>query len=147
MGSNDMAENRLRIGVAGLGRIGWAFHCKTLGQHPDFELVAAQDVEPERRREAEATYGAKAYSDFAEMLCHPGLDVITIATPTHLHRDMAQAALRAGLHVVLEKPMAATSEDAEAIVRSAARHKSGNMTASTAAGSRRSASIRRNTAL
>ena len=116
-----MAERRLRIGVAGLGRIGWQFHCKTLAQHPDFELAAVQDIEPERRREAETTYGAVAYAAFADLLRHPDLDVVTIATPTHLHRDMALDALRAGCHVVLEKPMAQDTQEAEAIVRAAAR--------------------------
>jgi len=53
------------------------------------------------------------------MLRHGGLDAITIATPSHLHARMAVAALRAGCHVLIEKPMARDAKEAEAIVRAA----------------------------
>ncbi|HOJ21454.1 MAG TPA: Gfo/Idh/MocA family oxidoreductase [Armatimonadota bacterium] len=116
-----MATKPLRIGVAGLGRIGWSFHCKTLAAHPDFELVAVQDIEPERRQEAERTYGVTAYAEFADLLRHADLDVVTIATPTHLHHDMALDALSAGHHIVIEKPMAQEVSEAEAIASEARR--------------------------
>ncbi|MBI3947198.1 MAG: Gfo/Idh/MocA family oxidoreductase [Armatimonadetes bacterium] len=116
-----MAENRIRVGVAGLGRIGWLYHCKTLAPHPDYELAAVQDPEAERRREAEQTYGVKAYKAFREMLASGSLDLAVIATPTHLHSKMARAALRHGCHVMLEKPMARDEREARAILRTAQR--------------------------
>jgi len=115
-------HSKIRVGVAGLGRIGWHFHCKTLAGHPDFDLVAVQDADEGRLREAKETYGVATFGRLADMLRSAGLEVVAIATPTHLHREMAGEALRSGCHVMLEKPMAASARETEAIVRSAARH-------------------------
>jgi len=116
-----MKSRRIRIGVVGLGRIGWSFHCQTLARHRDFELVAVADTDPARRREAEETFGCAAFARYEQMLERADLEAVVIASPTHLHKDMALSALRRGLHVYLEKPMAATYADAQAIVRAARR--------------------------
>ncbi len=104
-----MPPKKIRIAVSGLGRIGWDFHCAQIAKHPQFEFVAVQDVDPERLREAEQVYGVAGYRDFSEMLAECKLEVAVIATPTHLHKAMAIEALRAGCHVLLEKPMARTA--------------------------------------
>ena len=114
-----MKKKRIRIGVAGLGRIGWEFHCKTLAPHADFVLAAAADTEPARVKEAEATFGCRGFDSFEAMLAAGGLEAVVIATPTHLHRSMAEAAFAAGLHVILEKPMAPSAADARTIARCA----------------------------
>src|SRR5512138_1746048 len=114
---------RIRMAVSGLGRVGWPFHCAQLAKHPEFEFVAVQDLEPARRAEAERTYGVKSYESFTQMLKESRLDAVAIATPTHLHRAMTVEALRAGCHVMLEKPMAPGAADAQAIVAEAARQK------------------------
>lgn len=101
-----MAEPKLNIAVAGLGRVGWSFHCRRLAAHADFALTAVADTEPDRRAEAERELGCTSYADFYDLLEREQLDAVVIATPTHLHRDMAIAALDRGLHVLLEKPMA-----------------------------------------
>jgi len=111
---------RIRIGVAGLGRIGWKHHCREIARQPDFELTAVQDVLPDRRQEAERVYGVPSYRGFPAMLRKADLDAVTIATPTHLHARMAVAALRAGCHVMLEKPFTRTLQEAEEVVRTAA---------------------------
>ena len=70
-GLKDMSKRssrKLRIAVAGLGRIGWHFHCKTLGHHEDWQLAAVADPAEERRREAEQTYGCRAFERFEDML-------------------------------------------------------------------------------
>lgn len=113
------ASSRIRIGVAGLGRIGWKHHCQELARRPGFELTAVQEVVAERRREAEQVYGVPSYASFGAMLRRGGLDAVAIATPSHLHARMAVTALRAGCHVLLEKPMARSANEAEAIVRAA----------------------------
>jgi len=118
-----MTKPKLRIAVAGLGRIGWNFHSKRLAEHPDFDLVAVADADPGRCREAEETLRCQSWPDFYEMIGRMDLDAVVIATPTHLHRDMASAAFGKGLHVLLEKPMAANLRDAESIVRKATRTK------------------------
>lgn len=110
---------RIRIGVAGLGRIGWKCHCREIAQSSDFELAAVQEVVPERRREAEQVYGVPSYATLGAMLRRGNLDAVTIATPSHLHSRMAVAALRAGCHVLVEKPMARDAKEADAIVQAA----------------------------
>jgi predicted dehydrogenase len=117
-----MPRERIRIGVAGLGRIGWAFHCRAIAEHPEFELAAVQDVKPERLREAEQTCGTRTFRDFSAMLDEARLDMAVVATPTHYHKPMSIEALRKGCHVFLEKPMAADGADAAAIVRAGKRY-------------------------
>ena len=102
---------KLRTGVVGLGRIGWTFHCKSLAEHDSFELTAVVDNVHERRVEAKKLYHCKAFNHLDEMLRQCQLDVIVIATPTHLHKEMALAALQKGCHVFLEKPMALNLEE------------------------------------
>jgi scyllo-inositol 2-dehydrogenase (NADP+) len=114
---------RIRIGVSGLGRVGWPFHCAQAAAHPEFEFVAVQDPERERRAEAERVYGVRSFVRFSDMLRECRLDAVAIATPTHLHRPMTLEALRAGCHVMLEKPMTPDSADAAVIVREAARRR------------------------
>jgi predicted dehydrogenase len=117
-----MAKKQVRFGVAGLGRIGWSFHCRSIARHPDVALAAVTDVDPGRREEAERVYGVPTFADFGEMLSQADLDAVVVATPTHLHRSMAEAAFRAGCDVFLEKPMAPDLAQAAAIVRAAKRH-------------------------
>lgn len=117
-----MAKKQIRIGVAGLGRIGWHLHALSLAQKPAFKLAAVTDPLPERRAEAEEKLGCVAYGDFATMLAEARLDAVVVATPTHLHKEMTLAALRAGCHVLLEKPMTVTAKEAESLVRGARRY-------------------------
>ena len=113
-----MAE-QLRIGVAGLGRIGWSFHCRQLAAHPRFALAAVADPAPERRQEAEQTYGCRAFASFDEMIAACPLDAVVVAVPTHLHAPMVAAAAARRLHVLLEKPMAPTLGEAREIAAAA----------------------------
>jgi predicted dehydrogenase len=113
----------IRIGVAGLGRIGWKHHCPEIARHPKYELAAVQDVDAERRREAEGEYGVRSFRSFSGMVRSADLEAVTIATPTHLHSRMTLAALRAGCHVLVEKPMAVNSRQAAEMVRLARRRK------------------------
>ncbi len=112
---------KLRIGVAGLGRIGWGFHCKTTAEHRQWQLAAVADPDESRRQEAQQTCGCRAFAEVEQMIASADLDAIAIATPTHLHKAHTIAALKAGLHVMLEKPMAPSLADARAIVREAAK--------------------------
>jgi predicted dehydrogenase len=109
----------LRIGVTGLGRAGWDFHCKTLAKHPDFKLVAVADSEESRRWEASMALGCEGFPSHEIMIEEANLDAVVIATPTHLHRCMAVTALEAGLHVIVEKPMAPDATESRAIVAAA----------------------------
>ena len=116
-----MPRAKIRIAVAGLGRIGWRFHAHGLAKHRDYKLVAVADTEADRRTEAEDTLDVTAFADYYDMIEQVSLDAVVIATPTHLHKDMALAAFKRGLHILMEKPMAATYRDAQTIVRAAKR--------------------------
>ncbi len=116
-------KKKIRFGVAGLGRVGWSFHAQTLARHPDCELAAAADPVAERREETRQTFGCAVFADYGTMLQKAGLDAVVIAVPTHLHASYATRALQAGLHVILEKPMARTWKEAQAVVRLARRRK------------------------
>ena len=118
-----MKTKRIRIAVAGLGRIGWNFHCAQIARHRQFELVAVADPEPDRCREAEAVRGCRSYESYEAMIAREKLDAVVVATPTHLHKAHALAAFRKGLHVFLEKPMALTYAEARAIASAARRAK------------------------
>ena len=118
-----MKTKRIRIAVAGLGRIGWNFHCNQIARHRQFELVAVADPEPERRQEAETVRGCRSYEAFEAMIAHEELDAVVVATPTHFHKAHALAAFRKGLHVFLEKPMALTYAEARSIAAAARRAK------------------------
>ena len=111
----------IRAGIAGVGAAGRAF-IPAIAAHPGFELVAIADPLAAVRAE----FGnVAAYEDFRALLEHPALDVVFIATPTELHADQACAALSAGKHVLLEKPMATSILDAMAI--NEARERSGKV--------------------
>ncbi len=113
--------DKLRFGVAGLGRIGWCYHCDEIYRNSLCELAAVADTDPGRRAEAESAYGCWAFADFGEMISSGLVDAVVIATPTHLHEPMACAALDKGLHVILEKPMAPDLAAAMRIAEAASR--------------------------
>ena len=109
-------KGKVRIGVIGLGRIGWE-HCKQLHLHRDVVLVAVADREESRCEEARETFGCISYLNYREMLAQAKLDAVLIASPTHLHKEMALAAFAHQRHVFLEKPMAMNVAEAQTIVR------------------------------
>lgn len=116
-------KKKIRVGLAGLGRIGWSFHAPTLARHPDCELSAVADPAASRREEAARTWGCPVFEDVETMIARAGLDAVVLAVPTHLHAAYATRALHAGLHVMLEKPMTATLAEARALIRLARRRK------------------------
>ena len=100
--------------------MGWV-HLQTLANHADYTVVGVADPLAERRAEAVAKFGCQAFATHAELVNTGQLDVIVIASPTHLHLPMAVTAFQAGLHVFLEKPMALTLVEARTIARAAQR--------------------------
>jgi len=110
----------LRAAVIGLGSMG-ANHVRVLADMADLvELVAVADPDVERLRQASRRSGARPFRDAAELLAAAQPDFVTICTPTRTHAAIAELALRAGAHVLVEKPIAATVEEAERLQRIAA---------------------------
>ena len=112
-------SQRVRWGVIGLGWFG-EVHADNLAEMPDIELIALCARRPERLREVADRLGvARRYTDYRELLTDPEVDAVSITTHIYDHRDIAIDALRSGKHVLLEKPMAPTSEDCDLIIQAA----------------------------
>lgn len=110
----------LRVGVLGLGWQGGS-HLANFETLAEAELVAICDRDAERLQARAAEYpGAATYADYEALLANPAVDAVAIVLPDHLHRQAAVAALEAGKHVLLEKPMALSVADAEAVAAAAA---------------------------
>ena len=109
------------IGIAGLGRSGWAIHARLLeGLPAHYRVAAVADPLAARRAEATERFGCAAYGEFAALLDDPRVEVVVVAAPSHLHAEYTIAALRAGKHVVCEKPMATSVAEAAEMAAAAA---------------------------
>lgn len=108
---------RIRVGIVGYGMMGQT-HAQCCAIHPLAELVVIADVEADKRKQAAEEWQVATCETLGEVL-DVGVDMVAICLPTYLHADGAVAALKAGKHVLCEKPMARTVEQAEAMVRAA----------------------------
>jgi predicted dehydrogenase len=106
----------LRVAIAGGGFIG-IDHAIAYAAQPDAEIVAFVGRDPERTAIIADRFGARAYTDLAELLGREHPDALSVCTPTALHRPFVEAAAAAGVHVLLEKPMATSIADCDAIDR------------------------------
>src|SRR5690349_5359431 len=95
---------RLRWGIVGCGVIA-PTHAAALASLPAAELCAVADSDPARAQALAAQYGVTPYSDLQEMLDREPLDVVTVCTPSGQHGRHACQVMRAGCHVLVEKPM------------------------------------------
>ncbi|HYN64327.1 MAG TPA: Gfo/Idh/MocA family oxidoreductase [Candidatus Limnocylindrales bacterium] len=110
----------LRAGVIGLGFMG-RNHVRVWGEAVEgVELVAVADPRPEALRLATQGRLARTYADAATMLAEEELDLVSVVAPTSMHHELTLAALDAGAHVLVEKPIAATRAEAEAMMAAAA---------------------------
>lgn len=107
----------LRLAVIGVGHLG-RHHARILASLPDVRLVAVVDRNRQRAEEIAAAAGTTALSDASELAGQ--VDAVTIAVPTELHHDIAMPFLRAGVPVLVEKPMARTLAEADAMIDAAA---------------------------
>ncbi|HEY9294685.1 MAG TPA: Gfo/Idh/MocA family oxidoreductase [Microlunatus sp.] len=113
----------LNVGIVGLGRSGWNIHAAGLAGLPElYRIAAVADPDPERRAEAEQKFGCAAYEQPAELFADPEIDLVTVANPSHAHVATALAALAAGKHVVIEKPVASSTEEVDQLLDAAAEH-------------------------
>src|SRR5262245_56309653 len=104
---------RVRVGVIGAGRMGER-HCRAYAALHGAELVGISDLALERGQAIAAKYGATFYPDFRELLPH--VDAVTIATRTEMHFPVAVECLNAGVHVLIEKPLASDLDEASQLV-------------------------------
>lgn len=114
----------LKIGIIGCGGIATGKHMPALMKVEEAEMVAFCDIVLERAEKAKADFGndsAAVYTDYKELLKDSSIDVIHVCTPNISHAEISIAALEAGKHVMCEKPMAKTSEEALAMIEAAKR--------------------------
>jgi len=86
---------------------------------PKAEIVAVADKEEKRARELASRYRAKPYTDYRTMIEKEELDAVSIALPSPLHAEASLYALKQGLHVLYEKPMAYTLEECDMMIKEA----------------------------
>jgi predicted dehydrogenase len=108
-------SGKLDVGVIGAGTFG-SMHLEAYSSYHRSNLRAICDLDEEKGRRLSEQYGCDYYSDYEEMISKAGLDAISVATPDFLHREPAICVAEAGLPLLLEKPMATTVDDAEAIL-------------------------------
>ena len=111
---------RLTAGVIGAGVFG-GYHARKYASAPDVRLAGVYDTHPERAAALGERFGARAFASAAELA--DACDVVSIASPAVAHAAGALAALRGGSSIYVEKPIATTLEDADAILGEAARRR------------------------
>jgi UDP-N-acetylglucosamine 3-dehydrogenase len=113
------AGRAMRVGVVGVGVMG-ANHARVLSEFPGVELAGVVDPDRKQAHFVGGTLGCPALASIEELLDR-GVDAVTIAAPTHLHRDIALACIARGVHVLVEKPIASTVSEGEDLIKAARR--------------------------
>ncbi|MCW5875072.1 MAG: Gfo/Idh/MocA family oxidoreductase [Anaerolineales bacterium] len=111
---------KLKVAVIGVGSMG-SNHARLLAELPAADLVAVADSNIDLAIGAAQRYGAKGYGDYVEMLEKERPDAVSVVVPTAMHEKVGSAALEAGAHVLIEKPIASTLQEGQRLVELAAR--------------------------
>lgn len=111
--------NKIKVAVIGCGAIAQRRHVPEYAANAQAELVAFADPVIERAQEMAEAHGGRAYSSYEELLAKENIDAVSICTPNYLHAPMAVAFANAGVHVLVEKPMATTEEEGLQMIEAA----------------------------
>lgn len=106
---------RTRVAVIGCGVMG-SHHASNYASMPQASLVAVVDPDPQRLHEAMVKYGCRGYPSVADLLANEEISAASVATPTSTHFAVTSALLAGGVHVMVEKPLAPTLEQAQELV-------------------------------
>ncbi|BFL47684.1 gfo/Idh/MocA family oxidoreductase [Lactonifactor longoviformis] len=109
----------IKVGVIGCGKIAQVRHLPEYAENKDAQIAAVFDLCRERAEEVAARYGARAYDSYSELLADPDIDAVSVCAANAAHCEITVAALKAGKHVLCEKPMAITLEECERMVETA----------------------------
>jgi predicted dehydrogenase len=110
----------IKVGIAGLGRSGWGLHANAISYLPEqFEVVAVCDPDPARQQEAQQRFECRTYGAYDGLLADEEIELMVVATPSQLHRQDTVAALQAGKHVIVEKPMGISLAEVDAMIATA----------------------------
>jgi UDP-N-acetylglucosamine 3-dehydrogenase len=111
--------SKIKVAVIGCGSIAQHRHIPEYASNPNVELVAFCDPVIQRAEHFAEAYGGKAYSSYEEMLQQEKVDAVSVCTPNYLHAPATIAAANAGVHVLVEKPMAVSAEETESMIAAA----------------------------
>ena len=106
----------VKVGVIGIGNMGW-HHARVLSLLKDAELVGVADPDPDRGQLAQEQFGCQWFPDHHTLLAE--VEAVCIAVPTLLHHSVGLACLDSGVHVLIEKPIAASQDEATALIQAA----------------------------
>ena len=106
---------KVRMGVIGCGGLGQE-HIRSIKELPEAQLTAVSDADPETAKKVGAENGVPCFNDYHELLKSGLCDAVLIATPHYFHHEVGIAALKAGLHVLTEKPITVTVSAADAFL-------------------------------
>lgn len=109
----------IKIGVIGCGKIAQVRHIPEYMDNPDAELYGLYDMNQERMKSLAAEYSCRYYESAEALLDDPNIDAVSVCVANHAHAQITIAALKAGKHVLCEKPMAVSLEECEEMVRTA----------------------------
>ncbi len=114
-----MVDGRIRTAVIGLGHFG-SFHAEKYARLPQSRLVAVVDADEDRARQTARKLGAEPFTDYRQLFGK--VDAVSVVVPTQMHFDVALECLQAGLHVLVEKPITETLDQADRLIRAASEH-------------------------
>lgn len=110
--------SKIRYGVIGIGGVGRE-HVKCALKIPELDLVAVADVNEQFLAQAKEEYGVKTYTDYIEMIEKEKLDAVSVCVPHFLHATITINAIKAGAHVLVEKPIAISVKEADEMINAA----------------------------
>ncbi len=109
----------IKIGIIGCGKIAQVRHIPEYLDNPDAELAGLYDLNLQRAEELAEKYHCKAYESIETMLADSEIDAVSVCAANHVHAEITVAALKAGKHVLCEKPMATSLKDCQLMVDTA----------------------------
>ena len=117
-----MTQRRVGIGIIGAGGISRFAHLPNLARNPRVKLVGIADIDADKARQAASDFDIPSWSDdYNQLLANPEVEAVTVTTWPSAHAEPVIAAAKAGKHVLCEKPIATSLEDADAMVAAADR--------------------------
>lgn len=109
----------IKVGIIGCGKIAQVRHIPEYAANPNTEVYGFYDINLARAEELAKQYGGKAFASYDELLADPAIEAVSVCAANHVHAEITIAALKAGKHVLCEKPMAVTLPECEAMVAAA----------------------------
>lgn len=109
----------IKVGIIGCGKIAQVRHIPEYASNPNTEVYGFYDINLARAEELAKQYGGKAFASYEELLADESIEAVSVCAANHVHAEITIAALKAGKHVLCEKPMAVTLPECEAMVAAA----------------------------